>query len=200
MRLIRLEPSLPATPQPIRVRCGVSSGDVSITVGDTSRPAFPRASTVRVHALGPPLLSEVSSPLLPVAPRPSDHSCWGSFPLRDITDGVYAPRGHRVKASRPPHDSREDPPSRFVPSSGFLNLSTACSAFGFAGLFHPAATSRVLIRPGVSPVAQRSSTRRRGLPPCRCCAPTGRRPGRHERASRLRGFVPCNEAFLRVRV
>lgn len=32
---------------------------------------------------------------------------------------------------------------RFVPSSGFRNLSTICSAFRFAGLSHPAATSRV---------------------------------------------------------
>jgi len=32
---------------------------------------------------------------------------------------------------------------RYVASAGFLNLSTPCSALGLAGLFHPAATSRV---------------------------------------------------------
>jgi len=36
--------------------------------------------------------------------------------------------------------------SRFVPSSGFLDLSTACSTTGIAGLFHPAATSRVSVQ------------------------------------------------------
>jgi len=38
------------------------------------------------------------------------------------------------------------PGTRFVPSSGFLDLSTACSTTGIAGLFHPAATSRVSVQ------------------------------------------------------
>ena len=49
-------------------------------------------------------------------------------PHRDITASVHV---------------REDSAPRSVPPSGFLNLSTVCSAFGFAGLFHPAATCRV---------------------------------------------------------
>jgi hypothetical protein len=39
--------------------------------------------------------------------------------------------------------AREDPNSRYVPSSGFPNLSTVSATFGFTGLLHPAATSRV---------------------------------------------------------
>lgn len=45
--------------------------------------------------------------------------------------------------------ARKHSRSRFVPPSGFLGLPTVSSASGFAGLSHPAATSRVL-RPGVS--------------------------------------------------
>jgi len=48
---------------------------------------------------------------------------------------------------------RGAPKSRFVPSTGFLNLSTAYSTFGFAGLFHPAATSRVSVQ-GFGPAPQ----------------------------------------------
>lgn len=55
----------------------------------TSRPS--PGLSVRVHALGLPLLFEVPSPLLPVAPRLNDHSCRGLFPLRGVTDGVHAP-------------------------------------------------------------------------------------------------------------
>jgi hypothetical protein len=49
--------------------------------------------------------------------------------------------------------SREFPTTRFVPSTGFRNLPTACSTFGFAGLFHPAATSRVSVQ-GLGPAPQ----------------------------------------------
>jgi hypothetical protein len=40
---------------------------------------------------------------------------------------------------------------RYVPSSGFFNLSTVFSTIGFAGLLHPAATSRVLSVQGFLP-------------------------------------------------
>jgi hypothetical protein len=49
--------------------------------------------------------------------------------------------------------TREYPTTRFVPSTGFRNLPTACSTFGFAGLFHPAATSRVSVQ-GLGPIPQ----------------------------------------------
>lgn len=42
--------------------------------------------------------------------------------------------------------AREHTRSRFVPSSGFHGLSTGCSATGSAGLFRPAATSRVSVQ------------------------------------------------------
>jgi len=61
----------------------------------------------------------------------SSFTCpWVSFPLRDITRAQL-----RFFA--------EHPRLHFVPSSGFHNLSTVSSALELAGLFHPAATSRV---------------------------------------------------------
>jgi hypothetical protein len=88
------------------------------------------------------------------------------------------------------------PSSRYVPPSGFLSLSTVCSTFDFAGLFHPAATSRVM-RPfrGFSRSAA-VPTRRRALPPCRCRPPAHRQAGCHGRAPRLRGFALRSDAFL----
>jgi hypothetical protein len=87
---------------------------------------------------------------------------------------------------------------RFVPSPGFLSLSTVCSALGLAGLFHPAATSRVLPFRGFSPRAA-TLPHRKELPPCRrsdACSPTfaGCRPHRTSasRSSSARGRVRCN--------
>jgi len=111
-------------------------------------------------------------------------SCQGSVPLRDITDGV-----HVREPSQGPATS---------PSSGFLSLPTDYATTGFAGLLHPAATSRVVTvqgilpphsRPGSSPVrapvslsSERSPASR--LPPSnastsrpcsvRWCVPQGR--------------------------
>jgi hypothetical protein len=47
---------------------------------------------------------------------------------------------------------REHTRSRYVPSSGFLCLSTGYSESGFAGLLHPAATSRLLAVQGFLPI------------------------------------------------
>jgi len=60
---------------------------------------------------------------------------------------------HRCRLPRP----------RTVPSSTFLTSSTACSATGFAGLFRPAATSRVLLFRGFAPDAA-APPRRRPVP------------------------------------
>jgi hypothetical protein len=46
------------------------------------------------------------------------------------------------------HLSRRIPCLRYVPSSSFLSSSTVCSAPSLAGLFHPAAASRVHPRSG----------------------------------------------------
>jgi len=51
-----------------------------------------------------------------------------------------------------------------VPSSGFRSLSTAFSATGFAGLFHPAATSRLTDHSGASLPVQPSSLTRGSCP------------------------------------
>jgi len=86
---------------------------------------------------------------------------WVSFPLRDIT------REQRRFFAEPPT-------LHFAPSSGFHSLSTVSSALELAGLFHPAATSRVLFRSGASLPPQPPFLIGRSLPPCRCCiaAPT----------------------------
>jgi hypothetical protein len=87
----------------------------------------------------------------------SSFTCpWVSFPLRDITRAQL-----RFFA--------EHPRLHFAPSSGFHNLSTVSSALELAGLFHPAATSRVLFRSGGSLPPQPPFFIRRSLPPCRCC-------------------------------
>jgi hypothetical protein len=81
---------------------------------------------------------------------------WVSFPLRDITE-------KRLRFFAEP------PTLHFDPSSGFHSLSTASSALQLAGLFHPAATSRVLFRSGASLPPQPPFLIGRSLPPCRCC-------------------------------
>jgi hypothetical protein len=80
---------------------------------------------------------------------------WVSFPLRDITRKQL-----RFFA--------ELPTLHFVPSSGFRSLSTVSSALELAGLFHPAATSRVIFRSGASLPPQPPFLIGRSLPPCRC--------------------------------
>jgi hypothetical protein len=119
----------------------------------------PPSLSVRIHSLVPRLLYGVSSPFL-LAAR-----------LRATVLPGFRPssRHHRKRPL-----VREFPFSRYVPSSGFLNLPTGYSAFDFAGLLHPAATSRVPPSRGFS----RSTavpTRRRSVPPCRC-RPNTHRP------------------------
>jgi len=126
----------------------------------------PPALSSRVHSLVRPALFGVFSPsflaLLRSAVLP-----WGFFPLRGVTGGV--------------HCSRDFPLSRFVPSSGFLNLSTACSTFGFAGFFHPAATSRVSVQGfGPDPEPCRFVTGRASLPLSRTHSPVARLPHVHD--------------------
>lgn len=67
------------------------------------------------------------------------------------------------------HFSLRLPRRRYVPSSGFLNRPTFYSALELAGLFHPAATSRVRFRSGASLPSQPPFLIGRSLPPCRCC-------------------------------
>jgi hypothetical protein len=81
---------------------------------------------------------------------------WVSSPLRDITE-------KRLRFFAEP------PTLHFDPSSGFHSLSTVSSALQLAGLFHPAATSRVIFRSGASLPPQPLFLIGRSLPPCRCC-------------------------------
>jgi len=76
-------------------------------------------------------------------------------------------------------------PLRSAP--GFLSLATVCSASGFAGLSHPAATSRVSSSRGFSRSVA-VPAHRRPLPPCRLASvhsPASRLPWADTSASRL---------------
>jgi hypothetical protein len=64
----------------------------------------------------------------------------GPVPRATPLGSLPSSRHHR----RRPRFAR-DPGPRFVPSSAFLTPTTVCSATSFAGLFRPAATSRVLL-------------------------------------------------------
>ena len=77
---------------------------------------------------------------------------------------------------------------RFGPSSGVLSLSTVCSAIGLAGLFRPAAMSRVPPFQGPSLSVQQRSLVDSALPPClstRTSSPVARLPLTRASASRL---------------
>src|SRR5262249_39698509 len=110
-------------------------------------PAFvvsdpPSRSSSRRH---PPRLAQWVHPLVRFAslqslsshrpPGRAGHLPWASFPHRDVSLRSPHPR-----ASRP----------AFVPPSRFPPPSPASSSACLAGLFHPAATSRVR-SPGCSP-------------------------------------------------
>jgi len=96
------------------------------------------------------------------------------------------------------------PTRRFGPSSGFRNLSTASSVLELAGLFHPAATSRVLspfrgFSPGAaftssSEAASSWSLLHRRSASAHRLSPA-RAPSTND-ASRLRGFDPRRAAFF----
>ena len=72
------------------------------------------------------------------------------------------------------------------PSAAFRTLSTACSATGLAGLFHPAATSRVSLQ-GVVPHLGAAPTFAGQLPSARSSAPRYGCPC-HAKRPRIQGF------------
>jgi hypothetical protein len=84
---------------------------------------------------------------------------WGSVPLRDLHLRRPLDPGFPVPES--------------VPSSAFRTPSTVCSATGLAGLFHPAAASRVRSS-GVCSPGEAVPSRRRPVPSCRWRLPTTR--------------------------
>lgn len=148
-----------------------------------ARP-FPRdLLRPRAHPLSlPPLQSAFAS-----SPRSSpfgaSFTCLGFRP---------SSRHHPCAATQP----RKLPRSRFVPSSGFRNLSTFCSALGLADLFHPAATSRVLPVQGLLfPRSHPSSSE--GACPLAVAPPRAHRlsPAAARVGPRLRGLHPRETAF-----
>jgi hypothetical protein len=100
------------------------------------------------------------------------------FPLRDVTR-----RSPLTRAS----------PARFVPSSAFLTPPTVCSSTDLAGLFHPAATSRVRSS-GSSPREKPCGLIARRCPHVVCAAPL--LPVARQR----RNTSPAFRAFLHSRV
>lgn len=109
------------------------------------RGFYPAPSPAPLRDWVHPLLSfassseyDTASPL-PDCASAHEHLPWSLFP-------------HRDNSSRSPPLS-EHPSLAFVPPPVFLTLSTAYSFSNLAGLFHPAATSRIL-PPRVSPATK----------------------------------------------
>jgi hypothetical protein len=103
--------------------------------------------------------------------------------------GVRCP--HRGVNQRRPHTAGIPLPT-FGPSSAFRTPSTVCSATGLAGLFHPAATSRV--RPaGVCPSPRSRTGFHRPLPSCRWTKQPAGLTRRQPSRPRLQGLAPRRE-------
>jgi hypothetical protein len=75
--------------------------------------------------------------VVPASARSPGRLPWGLLPLRDLNPASPRFDGH--------------PRPTCVPPSAFRTLSTACSSLDLAGLFHPAATSRLLASGASSP-------------------------------------------------
>jgi hypothetical protein len=114
-------------------RCGILV-PASQTLSAFPPWAWPLPTAVPGHFRGRFILPRASHPLHSTAfrtcPRPGAESTFLGVPslIATSTSGVHS-RG----VSRP----------RYVPSTAFLTPTTAYSATGLAGLFHPAAASRV---------------------------------------------------------
>ena len=154
----------------------VSVGKIAFPARPSPAPfgagSFPRASL--------PLRSLFAC--LPAPPFSSAQSCLGVPSLFAASLKVSTQRGHSSSLVR------------LVPSSGFLNLSTVFSTFGFAGFFHPAATSRVSVQ-GFGPASQPWPIRHQPVPPCPFRARAHRLPGCHTHATGLRGFLPRSDTY-----
>lgn len=116
--------------------CGVIGSPLRQSPSPVSRPG-------RDISTDRPLASIESSFILP-APISSSEFLRHSLPLRalrpELTARVLGPL-HDITGRV--HQSRGSPGPRSVPSSGYRNLATSFSALRLAGLFRPAAMSRV---------------------------------------------------------
>jgi len=97
------------------------------------------------------------------------------------------------------HLARELSDSHYVPSSGFLNLSTVCATYRRRGLIASHGHVQGFPFRGFSRPTG-GSTRRRPVPPCRFRRRAHRLAGCHTTTARLRGFAPWTDAFRRVGV
>jgi len=111
--------------------------------------------------------SRVRCPLRSSFATPSGHSFRRSLSCYGFLPSSRHPRRRPL--------TRENALSRYGPSSGFRNLSTACSASGFVGLLHPTATSRVLSVQGFLSTRSRSDSSP-GWCPLAVVRPTTHRP------------------------
>jgi hypothetical protein len=142
------------------------------------RRALPDAD--RPLVAKPASFSRVASP---------PQSSFISTPAQGLSALRSPARVFSLFAAPPKASNSASAPNRpLLPPSGFLSLSTAYSTFGSAGLFHPAATSRVCC-PGASPSAQPPSLfGKRFLPAVLSegrCQPNGRLHSQRPATSRL---------------
>jgi len=115
-----------------RLGLGISTGPNGISSTAVHRRLSPAASSSRELCASSRVRRQTACPLRPKdrsLPRPESASPRVSSLIATSTGGVHScPRSH---------------PRADVPSSAFRTPSTVCSATGLAGLFRPAATSRV---------------------------------------------------------
>jgi hypothetical protein len=153
----------------------------------TRLPERPSAGTFE-----PGSFSLVRSPLRSFFANPPGHffqsnlSDLGSFPFRDITGAVY--------------QVRENTRSRYVPPSGFLNLSTACSNSGLWAYCIPQPRLGFLPFRGFSRFAAKPDSSPGCAPLPLPIWPLATEAVATTRTDRLRGFARQIGAFFKVGV
>jgi len=111
------------------------------------------------HPLGVNLVLISLSALLLRVPSPNSR-------LKPFRSRHYLPRFLPFSRHHRRNPLLQSEPNRLhVPSSDFLSLSTVSSSSSFAGLFHPAATSRISVQGFLSPRSYPPF--REEIPPCR---------------------------------
>ena len=109
---------------------------------ERARARLGSMTVLRLHNVVGTMQSDSSSLVLPPL-----QSTFASNPAPAFGSGLYLPRFFSLFAASPePSGNHEDPTPRYVPSSGFLNLSTICSGPGLTGDV-PGTTSRVYAAP-----------------------------------------------------
>jgi hypothetical protein len=148
------EHCVPARPMGHQVTHGASSWAVSIPERGFLEPTVSR--TLRTGFI----LSCLVSPSEFL--RRSSRLALSGSPVLPGVPSLFATSPVRV------HSARGLPGPRYVPPSGFLNLSAACSALRLCGFVAPRSHVQGSYRPGVSPGSQPCLARRQAVPPCRC--------------------------------